>query len=66
MAIYQMLSAMVSSSRIASCISLIEQQNKLISRVKKLNNHEQTYRFLNQILSCKVLLKLGIYTVNKG
>jgi hypothetical protein len=63
MMIYQMLNIMESSSRLASCISLIEKQNRLISRVKKISKEEQTYRFLNQILFNKVLLKLGNHII---
>lgn len=59
MLIYQMLNIMESASRLASCISLVEKQNRLLSRVKKLSKEEQTYRFMNQILFNKVLLKLG-------
>jgi hypothetical protein len=59
MIIYQMLNIMQSSNRLASCISLIEKQNRLIDRVKNLSKEEQTYRFINQILFNKVLLKLG-------
>jgi hypothetical protein len=66
MMIYQMLNIMESSSRLASCISLIEKQNRLISRVKKISKEEQTYRFLNQILFNKVLLKLGTRILNIG
>jgi hypothetical protein len=54
-----MLNIMQSSNRLASCISLIEKQNHLIDRVKNLSKEEQTYRFINQILFNKVLLKLG-------
>jgi hypothetical protein len=66
MLIYQMLNIMESSARLASCISLIETQNKLINRVKKLSKEEQTYRFLNQILFNKVLLKLGTFLLYLG
>ena len=66
MFIYQMLNIMESSSRLASCISLIEKQNRLISRVKKISKEEQTYRFMNQILFNKVLLKLGKHHTHLG
>ena len=59
MLLYQMLNMMTRSSRLASCISLVEKQNRLIGRVKALSKEEQTYRYLNQILFNKVLLKLG-------
>lgn len=59
MILYQMLKIMEQNSRLTSCISLIEKQNRLLGRVKKLTKEEQAYRFMNQILFCKVLLKLG-------
>lgn len=59
MILYQMLNLMAGSGRLASCISLIEKQNRLIGKVKKLTPQEQAYRFMNQTLFCKVLLKLG-------
>ena len=59
MLIYYMLKNAESSHRLATCVSLIDKQNKLVSRLKKLTREEQTYRFLNQVLFNKVLLKLG-------
>jgi hypothetical protein len=59
MILYQSLKGMEASSRLASCIGLIEKQNRLLGLVKKLTKEEQAYRFMNQILYCKVLLKLG-------
>lgn len=59
MLIYQMLNAMQSAGRLASCIALIEKQNRLLDRVRSTSKEEQTYRFINQLLFNKVLLKLG-------
>jgi hypothetical protein len=59
MLIYQMLNVMQSAGRLASCIALIEKQNRLLDRVRNTSKEEQTYRFINQILFNKVLLKLG-------
>jgi hypothetical protein len=66
MIIYEMLKTMESSGRLASCISLIEKQNRLISRVKKLRKEDKCYRFLNQQLFNRVLLKLGNLLVMQG
>ena len=41
-------------------MSLIDKQNKLVMKLKKMSKEELLYRFLNQILFNKVLLKLGI------
>jgi hypothetical protein len=60
MILYQMLKIMESSGRLASCIALIEKQNGLVSRASKLKREDHCYRFLNQILFNRVLLKLGM------
>lgn len=60
MIIYQMLKMMVGENRIASCISLAEKSNKIIGHLKNLSKSEQQYRAMNQILSTKVFLKLGM------
>lgn len=65
MIIYQAMNAMESAGRLASCISLIEKQNRLLERVKKLSREERTYRFMIQILYNKVLLKLGMIEGSK-
>lgn len=59
MLIYQMLNAMLSAGRLASCIALIDKQNRLLDRVRNTSKEEQTYRFTNQLLFNRVLLKLG-------
>jgi hypothetical protein len=59
MLLHQLLNAMESGGRLASCIALIERQNRLMGRVKKLTVVEQAYRFMNQVVFCRVLLKLG-------
>ena len=41
-------------------MSLIDKQNKLVMKLKKMSKEELLYRFLNQILFNKVLLKLGM------
>jgi hypothetical protein len=51
---------MENSGRLASCISLVDKQNRLLSRASKFKKEHYVYRFLNHILLNKVLLKLGI------
>lgn len=59
MLIHQMLGVMVSAGRLASCIALIERQNRLLDRVRSTGKEAQTYRLINQILFNRVLQKLG-------
>lgn len=59
MLIYQMLSVMVEAGRLASCIALIERQNRLLDRMRSTGKEAQTYRLINQLLFNRVLQKLG-------
>lgn len=59
MLVYQMLSVMVEAGRLASCIALIERQNRLLDRVRSTGKEAQTYRLINQLLFNRVLQKLG-------
>ncbi len=59
MLVYQMLSVMVGAGRLASCIALVERQNRLLDRVRSTGKEAQTYRLINQLLFCRVLQKLG-------
>lgn len=59
MVLHELLSAMQRAGRLASCIALIERQKQLLGRVKGLSREEQGYRLMNQLLFCRVLLKLG-------
>jgi len=60
MLVYQMLRAMVGAGRLASCIALVEKQNRLLERVRSTGTEAQTYRLVNQVLFSRVLLKLGM------
>ena len=67
MIIYQMLKTMTSENRLASCISISEKNSHLFQYInlnnstsKTLTREEEQYRIMNQILSTKLLLKLGM------